>query len=101
MIDATTRRELKSELLQQVEALGLQQAIFPSPEDKIDNIVIELENINPTPRPLSSLNQPTLQGDWQLIYASKGTVVTRFSCIKKRIYGWNPNKTCVANLSCR
>jgi hypothetical protein len=77
MIDATTRGELKSELLQLVEALELQRAIFPSPEDNIDKIVIELENINPTPQPLSSLNQPTLQGHWQLIYASKGTVVTR------------------------
>ncbi len=87
MIDATTRQELKSELLQRVKVLGLQQAIFPSPEDKIDKIVIELENINPTPRPLSSLNQPTLFGNWQLIYASKGTVVTRQLASKSEFVG--------------
>ena len=77
MTSDTTRQVLKSELLQRVEALGLQQAIFPSPEESIDKIVIHLENINPTPQPLSSLSLPTLEGDWQLIYASKGTVVTR------------------------
>lgn len=77
MASDITRRELKSELLQRVEVLGLQQAIFPSPEEPIDKIVIQLENINPTPQPLSSLSLPMLEGDWQLIYASKGTVVTR------------------------
>ncbi len=83
----TTRQALKSELLQRVEVLGLQQAIFPSSEESIDKIVIQLENVNPTPQPLSSLSLPTLEGDWQLIYASKGTVVTRQLASKSEFLG--------------
>ncbi len=75
--DDATRFALKTELLQRVEALGLQQALFPSDGEPIDEIVQQLENINPIPNPLHPDHLPSLLGNWQLVYASKGTVVTR------------------------
>jgi hypothetical protein len=75
--DDATRFALKSELLQRVEALGLQQALFPSNGEPIDAIVQQLESLNPIPHPLHPDHLPSLLGSWQLVYASKGTVVTR------------------------
>ncbi|MBD1928353.1 PAP fibrillin [Trichocoleus sp. FACHB-90] len=75
--DDTTRFALKAELLQRVEALGLQQALFPSDGEPIDAIVQQLESINPIPQPLHPDHLPSLLGNWQLVYASRGTVVTR------------------------
>ena len=75
--DEATRLALKTELLQRVEALGTNHALFPSPAPPIDQIVQQLESLNPIPRPLSPNHLPSLLGDWQLVYASKGTVVTR------------------------
>ncbi|MBD2005471.1 PAP fibrillin [Trichocoleus sp. FACHB-40] len=75
--DDVTRFALKAELLQRVEALGLQQALFPSDGQPIDAIVQQLESINPIPQPLHSDHLPSLLGNWQLVYASRGTVVTR------------------------
>jgi hypothetical protein len=75
--DDATRFALKTELLQRVEAIGLQQALFPSNGEPIDEIVQQLESINPIPQPLNPDHLPSLLGNWQLVYASKGTVVTR------------------------
>ncbi len=75
--DEATRSALKTELLQRVEALGLQQSLFPSEGEPINEIVQQLEGINPIPRPLSANHLPSLLGNWQLVYASRGTVVTR------------------------
>jgi len=75
--DDATRFALKTELLQLVEALGLQQALFPSNADPIDEIVRQLESLNPISRALHPDHLPSLLGNWQLVYASKGTVVTR------------------------
>lgn len=75
--DDGTRIVLKTELLQRIEALGIQKALFPSDGEPIDEIVQQLESINPIPRPLHPDHLPTLFGHWQLVYASKGTVVTR------------------------
>jgi hypothetical protein len=75
--DDATRFALKTELLQRVEALGLQQALFPSNGEPIDEIVRQLESINPIPQPLNPDHLSSLLGNWQLVYASKGTVVTR------------------------
>lgn len=68
---------LKAELFGQIEALDPQIALFPAKEASIDEIVQQLEDINPTPRPFQSAHLPSLLGDWQLVYASNGTVVTR------------------------
>jgi hypothetical protein len=76
-VESTNRKSLKTELIQRVELLSLQQAIFPQPQPAIDKIVKQLEEVNPIPQPLSFNNQPKIFGSWQLIYASNGTVVTR------------------------
>ena len=73
----TNRQSLKTQLIQRVEALSSQQAIFPEAEPNIDEIIQKLEEINPTPQPLNLDNQALISGSWQLIYASNGTVVTR------------------------
>jgi hypothetical protein len=75
--DDATRFALKTELLQRVEALGLQQALFPSNGEPIDEIVRQLESLNPISRALHPDHLSSLLGSWQLVYASKGTVVTR------------------------
>lgn len=76
-MDDATRFSLKTELLQRVEALGLQQALFPLTEEPIDEIVQHLESINPTEHPLNDQHLSLLVGEWELVYASRGTVVTR------------------------
>lgn len=75
--DDATRFALRTEFFRIVEALGPQQALFPSEGEPINEIVQQLEVINPIPRPLSANHLPFLLGDWQLVYASQGTVVTR------------------------
>ncbi|GET39990.1 PAP/fibrillin family protein [Microseira wollei] len=85
--DETTRLALKTELLQRVEALGTNHALFPSPAPPIDQIVQQLESLNPIPRPLSPNHLPSLLGDWQLVYASRGTVVTRTIASMPNIWG--------------
>lgn len=75
--DDKTRLELKTKLLQQIESLDAQQALFPSSHESIDELVQSLEKINPIPHLLQPDYLPNLVGEWQLIYASRGTVVTR------------------------
>ena len=75
--DDASRFTLSSELLRQVEALGQKQALFPSPAGAIDEIVQQLEDINPISCPLQPNHLSSLLGTWQLIYASRGTSVTR------------------------
>ncbi|KST69377.1 PAP/fibrillin family protein [Mastigocoleus testarum] len=75
--DNTNRKSLKTELIGQVEALSFEEAIFPEAEPVIDKIVEQLEEANPIVRPLSVENQLKMFGIWELIYASRGTVVTR------------------------
>jgi len=73
----TNRKSLKKQLIERLEALPLQQAIFPQSEPNIDKIIQQLEEINPNPQPLNFENQALLSANWQLVYASNGTVVTR------------------------
>ncbi|KAL4422392.1 hypothetical protein ABPG75_008589 [Micractinium tetrahymenae] len=81
-VDCATAEQ---ELLRQIGSLGYPAAIFPGDEQAragIDAAVAALEAATPTP---SSLQQPQrggqpaeeLLGDWQLVYASSGTYVTR------------------------
>lgn len=77
MTVSTNLSKLKSELRQRGEELGVESAILPEPDARIDEIIQQLEEINPTPQPLNSTNFPHLFTDWELIYASRGTVVTR------------------------
>lgn len=75
--DEATRLALKTELMRRLEALGQKRALFPFKKEPIDEIVQQIEGINPVPRPLSANYLPSLLGNWQLVYASQGTVVTR------------------------
>ena len=70
-------QDLKTELLSQIEALGQQRSLVPFSETLIDEIIRKLEKINPITQPLQPSNFDSLLGEWQLIYASNGTVVTR------------------------
>lgn len=67
------------ELLAAVDALGYPASIFPGDEParaSIDRSVERLEAATPNPSPLQPPS-PALLGDWQLVYASDGTYVTR------------------------
>ena len=79
-------QELKTKLFSQIEVAGkerlrsahwLRQSLLPFSETSIDETIRQLEDINPISQPLSSNNSDLLIGDWQLIYASNGTVITR------------------------
>ena len=67
---------LKTELFRQIEILG-ERSLLPFSEASIDETISQLESTNPITQPLSTNNLSILVGDWQLVYASNGTVVTR------------------------
>ncbi|GJD23260.1 fibrillin [Rivularia sp. IAM M-261] len=73
----TKRLSTKRELLQRIEALEFKQRLFPALSGQIDALVQSLEDVNPTDNPLSPNYHNLLSGSWDLIYASRGTVVTR------------------------
>ena len=70
-------RDLKTELFRQIEILGKERSLLPFSEASIDETIKQLESVNPILQPLLPDRFPDLIGDWQLIYASNGTVVTR------------------------
>lgn len=74
---AADRTILKAELLRQIDHLDRQQALFPLGMPEIDRTIEELEPLTPWPTPLQPSHQENLVGTWALIYASRGTVVTR------------------------
>ncbi|NJL45303.1 MAG: PAP fibrillin [Leptolyngbyaceae cyanobacterium SM2_3_12] len=69
--------QLKSDLLQQVQSLELEEALLPSQHPAIDQLIHDLEARNPIAQPLREAHWPMLLGTWELVYASQGTVVTR------------------------
>jgi len=74
---AAVRTTLKAELLRQIERLDRQQALFPMGTPDIDRLIQQLEPLTPYPTPLQQPHQENLTGTWALLYASRGTVVTR------------------------
>ena len=70
-------QNLKTELFGQIEILGKERSLLPFSEASIDATITQLENVSPILQPLSSEHFADLAGDWQLIYASNGTVITR------------------------
>lgn len=76
--DEAPRLILKNEFFRQVEALGPEQALLPSENKSVDEIIRQLEAINPISQPHQCNNLPYLFGQWRLVYASSGTVVTRW-----------------------
>ncbi|MEL6437717.1 MAG: PAP/fibrillin family protein [Cyanobacteria bacterium J06621_8] len=73
----STEQDLKTRLMSQVEILGTEKSLLPFAETSIDEVVQQLENVAPIVQPLLLENLSSLVGDWQLIYASNGTVITR------------------------
>lgn len=69
--------ELKTDLLRQIQPLDPQQALLPAPYPDIDATIEQLEPCTPIAAPLEPPQWPALLGSWRLIYASRGTVVTR------------------------
>ena len=68
---------LKASLLEQIQQLDRQQALLPSSYPSIDTTVEQLESLTKVTQPLQPENWPALVGTWELLYASRGTVVTR------------------------
>ena len=74
---SSRRTQLKTQLLQHIEALEPEAAILPDEHPAIDQIILELEALTPIDQPLRPEHWPLLLGSWALVYASRGTVVTR------------------------
>lgn len=74
---STDRARLKTELLEQIQRLDRTEALLPSHHPEIDQLIHDLEGLTPIPHPLELAHSPELLGQWDLIYASQGTVVTR------------------------
>ncbi len=68
---------LKISLLQQIGHIDRQQALLPVTHPDIDRTIEQLESLSPIQEPLEAVHRHLLMGSWQLIYASRGTVVTR------------------------
>lgn len=80
MSSENNQNSLKAELLQRVRELDRSQALFPVQSEatqSIDALIQQLNSLNPNPEPLRAAALPLLLGNWQLIYASQGTVITR------------------------
>ncbi|GFR46872.1 hypothetical protein Agub_g8513, partial [Astrephomene gubernaculifera] len=83
--------ETKKELDRLLQNLGFPQTVLPGElkaKAEIDKVLHRLEALNPNPNPLQAdIEQrptgdlsgisPLLLGEWELLYASNGTVVTR------------------------
>ncbi len=69
--------KLKTQLFSQIEILGKEQSLLPFSEISIDETIKDLETVNPIPQPLLPDNLSSLVGEWQLVYASNRTVITR------------------------
>jgi hypothetical protein len=71
------RAQLKAELLASIAALDPQQALLPAQATSLAPLIEQLEACTPIADPLSPENSQVLSGEWTLIYATRGTVVTR------------------------
>lgn len=74
---AAHRQDIKAQLLAEIEALDQQQALLPNHRATLEPLMVQLEALSPMVAPLAVERRQTLLGSWQLIYASRGTVVTR------------------------
>ncbi|MGF1478052.1 MAG: PAP/fibrillin family protein [Cyanophyceae cyanobacterium] len=83
----TEANQLKTELFYQIETLGPERSLLPFSEASIDDNIRRLENINPIPQPLRPSNSTALLGDWRLVYAANGTVVTRSMAEIANVFG--------------
>ena len=74
---ASANLDLKNQLFTQIDILGQEQSLLPFSDTLIDQMIGQLETINSVLQPLNPTNFSYLAGEWQLVYASNGTVVTR------------------------
>lgn len=74
---SSVRSSLKKTLLKNIQFLDPIDALLPSQHPDIDRLIHDLEDLSPIEHPLSEPYLPTLLGNWKLVYASQGTVVTR------------------------
>jgi hypothetical protein len=73
----SARSNLKTKLIRHIQFLDPLDALLPSQHPDIDQMIHDLEDLTPIQQPLSATHLPILLGNWQLVYASEGTVVTR------------------------
>jgi hypothetical protein len=73
----SSRSKLKSTLIKHIQFLDPVDALLPSQHPDIDQLIHNLEDLTPIQQPLSEPHLSTLLGNWKLVYASQGTVVTR------------------------
>lgn len=61
---------LKTELIRLIDGLTLRQALSTQREPRIDEIIRQLEEVNPNPQSILLENQSRLVGDWQVVYST-------------------------------
>lgn len=76
MVSDANRQFLKTELIRRIEGLSFRKALSSEPLQTVDEIVQQLEEISPTPYPLSFESLLQIYGIWQVAYTSNETVVT-------------------------
>jgi hypothetical protein len=76
-LSATSRTNLKKSLINHIQFLDPLDALLPSQHPDIDRLIHHLEDLTPIQEPLSKPHLSKLLGNWRLVYASQGTVVTR------------------------
>jgi hypothetical protein len=76
-LPTASRTNLKTNLLKHIQFLDPLDALLPSQHPDIDRLIHNLEDLSPIQEPLSDPYLPKLLGNWRLVYASQGTVVTR------------------------
>ena len=70
-------QEIKDRLFEQISSIGKESALLPFANVEIDRTIEELENSSAVAKALEVNQRDILLGEWELMYASNGTVVTR------------------------
>jgi hypothetical protein len=73
--------ELKREIWEKVSAMGLEAALLPGSHDEKKSIMDLIEQL-PSSSSSSASSDETMAGEWELVYTSNGTVVTRTPVIQ-------------------
>eukprot|EP00882_Tetradesmus_deserticola_P002301 GHRQ01002456.1.p1 GENE.GHRQ01002456.1~~GHRQ01002456.1.p1 ORF type:complete len:218 (+),score=89.25 GHRQ01002456.1:303-956(+) len=71
---AALRQQKKEELLELIEPLKRGLAATIEDQEEVEQVVQQLERLNPTPRPLES---PYLNGQWRLVYTTSDSILGR------------------------
>uniref|UniRef100_A0A383VK47 Plastid lipid-associated protein/fibrillin conserved domain-containing protein n=1 Tax=Tetradesmus obliquus TaxID=3088 RepID=A0A383VK47_TETOB len=71
---AALRQQKKEELLELIEPLKRGLAATAEDQEAVEEVVQQLERLNPTPKPLES---PYLNGQWRLVYTTSDSILGR------------------------